>query len=75
VHTDAETIASWSFDAGQRTMVSFDTVGVVERKAGLIQRMGLGGAMYWESSADKKGDESLVSTVSLFFAGGCVDVC
>jgi chitinase len=64
VHTDAQTVASWSYDAGQRTMVSFDTPAVIERKSGLVKELGLGGAMWWESSADKKGGESLVSTVS-----------
>lgn len=65
VQNDANVLASWSYDAAQRTMVSFDTPEIVARKAALIQQMGLGGAMYWESSADKKGAESLVTTVSL----------
>jgi hypothetical protein len=65
VQNDAKVLASWSYDAAQRTMVSFDTPEIVARKAALIQQMGLGGAMYWESSADKKGADSLVSTVSL----------
>ena len=30
VRTDAQTVASWSYDAGQRAMVSFDSPGVGE---------------------------------------------
>lgn len=62
VQTDDKVLASWSFDQASGTMVSFDTPDVVAKKAGLIKQMGLGGGMWWESSADKKAGESLVST-------------
>jgi chitinase len=53
--------ASWSYDAQKKVMVSFDTVGVVERKADFVKEMGLGGGMWWESSGDRGvGKGSLV---------------
>jgi chitinase len=58
--------ASWSYDEGSRLMVSYDTPKMVEMKAEMIKEMGLGGAMYWESSGDRKGEGSLISTVSFW---------
>lgn len=55
--------ASYSYDAAQRTMVSYDTPAIVQKKASYIQQKGLGGGMYWESSSDKTGADSLVGTV------------
>jgi chitinase len=65
VVNDMSLVASYSYDAGQRVMVSYDTPEVIARKSQLIREMGLGGGMWWESSSDKKGVESLISTVSL----------
>ncbi|MCJ1467270.1 hypothetical protein MMC07_005894 [Pseudocyphellaria aurata] len=58
-----EVVASWSYDPEKRVMVSYDTKEIAERKATFIKNEGLGGAMWWESSADKQGDESLIGTV------------
>lgn len=63
VTNDLNLVASWSYDAGQRTMVSFDSVEVVGKKGELVKSMGLGGGMWWESSADRKGDGSLIAKV------------
>lgn len=65
VHTDAGVGASWSYDAAQRVMVSYDTPEMVRIKARHVREKRLGGAMYWESSGDRKGEASLISTVSL----------
>jgi len=44
-------------------MISYDTVEMAQQKADFIHEFGLGGAMWWESSGDKQGEESLISTV------------
>lgn len=64
VQSDMGIVASWSYDAGARTMVSFDSPEVIARKAAIVREKGLGGGMWWEASADKTGDGSLVKTVS-----------
>ncbi|KAJ4323396.1 Chitinase 4 [Neodidymelliopsis sp. IMI 364377] len=64
VQNDRNVGASWSYDEAQRTMVSYDTPEIVETKAKFIKEKGLGGAMYWELSGDRKGEGSLISTVS-----------
>lgn len=80
VVTDNSVIASYSYDAAQRFMVSYDTPDIIRRKTDLIKAQGLGGGMWWESSADKDGPESLITTVSLLHYnvdGAChsTDVC
>jgi chitinase len=75
VSNDLSLGASWSYDAGQRFMVSYDTPEVVAQKAQWVKSMGLGGGMWWESSADKKGDASLVTTVSCPFPFRWFDLC
>lgn len=62
-HEDGEVGASYCYDAGKRTMVSYDTVGMARRKAEFIKERGLGGAMWWESSADKPAEASLIGNV------------
>jgi chitinase len=64
VTENMDLVASWSFDPAKREMISYDTPGVIAKKAQLIQQRGLAGGMWWESSSDKKGDDSLISTVS-----------
>ncbi|KAL8853280.1 MAG: hypothetical protein Q9221_001892 [Calogaya cf. arnoldii] len=56
--------ASWSYDAGKKIMVTYDTKEMVQQKVEYIKKEGLGGSMWWESSADKKGEESLIGTVA-----------
>lgn len=62
-HLSNEVTASWSYDPEKRLMVSYDSQEIAERKATFIKNEGLGGAMWWESSADKPGDRSLIGTV------------
>lgn len=56
-------IASYSYDPNQKIMISYDTPNVVNWKGDYIQQKGIGGGMYWESSGDKSGNESLIATV------------
>ncbi|KAF2844097.1 glycoside hydrolase family 18 protein [Plenodomus tracheiphilus IPT5] len=62
VTEDFDLVASWSYDAAKREMISYDTPTIVAKKAQLIQQRGLGGGMWWESSSDKRGNGSLIST-------------
>ena len=56
--------ASWSYDAEKRLMVSYDTKEMAKFKAEWLKGHGrLGGAMWWESSGDKGGEDSIIGTV------------
>ncbi|EHA53365.1 hypothetical protein MCOR27_000822 [Pyricularia oryzae] len=66
---DEEAGATYSYDPATRHMVTYDTVPLARRKAEFIRERGLGGAMWWESSADKEGDESLIGNVVDVFGG------
>jgi GH18 family chitinase len=59
-------VASWSYDAAKREMISYDTPAIIAKKARLIHQEGLGGSVWWESSSDKKGADSLIFTVHAF---------
>ncbi|KAG0171146.1 hypothetical protein DFQ28_008653 [Apophysomyces sp. BC1034] len=73
-HYDPATVASWSYNAETREYVTYDSPEVAREKCNYIQSLGLGGAMFWELSADIKGDHprSLLHTVYTSF-GGQVD--
>lgn len=62
-HHDHESGASYSYDSAKRTLISYDTVDMARKKADFVKKGGLGGAMWWESSADKEGGDSLVGNV------------
>lgn len=67
-YVDREAVASWCHDPNTGVMVSYDNAEVAAMKADFIKRHGFGGAMWWESSADKGvGNGSLIETV----LGGC----
>lgn len=63
VHYDDDAGASYSYDSGKRQLVTFDTKEMAAKKAEWVKRHGLGGAMWWESSADRTGGESLIGSV------------
>lgn len=61
---DEQRGASWSYDAETKEFVTYDSPDVVNLKSQYIKDNQLGGAMFWELSADiKEGDKSLVNTV------------
>ena len=68
MHND-EACSSWSYDNEKRLMISYDTAEIARRKARFIKEEGLGGGMWWESSADKTGEGSLIHTVSSLLLG------
>lgn len=62
---DDKTGSSFSYDGIKKELISYDNLMVVKQKAAWIQKkMGLGGAMWWESSADREGNQSLIQNVA-----------
>ncbi|GAM87503.1 hypothetical protein ANO11243_055280 [Dothideomycetidae sp. 11243] len=56
-HHDPQTLATWSYDPSTRTMVTYDDARSAAGKVNYIQTLGLGGAMWWESSGDRPATE------------------
>lgn len=69
-HLDEKSGASYCYNAQQKTLVTYDTPNMAKIKVDFIKNNGLGGAMWWESSADKEGPEGLIQTV-VEGLGGC----
>lgn len=55
---DATTGSSHCY--GNRELISYDTIPVIDRKAAFIDTNGLGGAMFWESSMDGTRDHGII---------------
>lgn len=62
-HYDKKLGASWCYDPASQLYVSYDTRDVALQKVEYIKDHGFGGAMWWESSGDKPGEDSLINTV------------
>lgn len=60
---DHQSGASWSYDAVKHLMVSYDTLEMAKIKAKYVKEQGLGGTMWWESSGDKQGHDSIIGQV------------
>lgn len=52
----------YSYNAGTKELISFDTPDMINTKVAYLKSLGLGGSMFWEASADKKGADSLIGT-------------
>lgn len=57
---DQQCGASYCYNAGKKVLVTYDTPEVARIKTAFIRQRGLGGGMWWESSADKPGGDSLI---------------
>ncbi|KFY47149.1 hypothetical protein V494_00141 [Pseudogymnoascus sp. VKM F-4513 (FW-928)] len=69
VKSDDDAKARYSYDTASKELISFDTVEDAKTKAEYVKSKGLGGAMYWETSADRAGDQSLIGTFAGSFGG------
>lgn len=67
VTEDLKLGASYSFDASTGILASYDTPNITKMKAKYIQDKGLAGAMWWDLSTDKVGDDSLVGITAKAF--------
>src|SRR5699024_10522922 len=56
--------AAWSYDAAAKELVSYDTPQSAKLKVDYLKSKGLGGALFWEASGDKTGDDSIVGAVA-----------
>ncbi|KAK1765841.1 chitinase [Phialemonium atrogriseum] len=54
--------ATYSYDGATREMISYDTADMVQRKVAYLRGRGLAGSMFWEASADRTDDASLILT-------------
>jgi len=61
---DPDVGAVTCYNSQSRLLVSYDNAASARQKAEYIKKHSLGGAMYWESSADKDGANSIISTVA-----------
>ncbi|KAJ4269737.1 Chitinase 4 [Fusarium torreyae] len=59
---DSYAEAFYSYDDKTEELISYDTPDIVRKKVEYIHKHNLGGSMFWEASADKGGDESLIGT-------------
>jgi len=56
--------AAYTYDAGKRELITFDTPRSVHYKSQYIHEKGLGGAFFWDASGDKHGsDDSLIAVM------------
>lgn len=62
VQCDDTAKGCYSYDSSTQELISFDTPAMISTKVDWLKGKGLGGSMFWEASADKKGTDSLIST-------------
>lgn len=54
---DMKAVGAYTYNPTNRELVTFDTPNTVRRKVEYIEKHGLGGVMWWESSGDKQNSE------------------
>ncbi|QUC18288.1 uncharacterized protein UV8b_02529 [Ustilaginoidea virens] len=66
VTVDPQLGAAWSYDPKTRELVSYDNAESAKLKADYVKSKGLGGAVFWQASGDKKGSDSLVGSMATY---------
>ena len=67
---DEQLGASWCYNSGTQTMISYDSQQMVQVKAQYARQKGLGGGMWWETSGDRAvGSGSLIEGFVNAFGG------
>lgn len=64
VYINRRLIAAYCYDETTEELVSYDTVETARMKADYLMSRDLGGAVFWEASGDKAGENSLIITVA-----------
>ena len=64
VYVDENLIAAYNYDAENGLLISYDNTDIANLKAKYLTQKGLGGAVFWEASGDRPGEESLIRTVA-----------
>ncbi|KAG5928874.1 Endochitinase 1 [Claviceps africana] len=62
VKYDSVAKAYYSYDDSTKELISFDTPSMIKEKVRYLRQKGMGGSMFWEASADRKGLDSLIGT-------------
>ena len=60
---DSQAGASYSWDATNKILISYDNKAMSTTKTNYIESKGLGGGMFWESSGDRNDSGSLMANV------------
>lgn len=64
VTVDRAVLAAYSYDPTARTLISYDNAESASLKANYLMKKGLGGAVFWEASGDRRGKDSLVASLA-----------
>ncbi|KAH7890400.1 glycoside hydrolase family 18 and carbohydrate-binding module family 5 protein [Phlebopus sp. FC_14] len=67
VFDDLQDVASYSYDATKRELVSYDDPHIVKIKAEYVMNNNMAGCMFWELSDDRSGSLSLVQIAANVF--------